>query len=132
VSFFLDSDTCIDLLRGGSERSRASLLAKPPSEIAVPSIVEAELLFGALRSVAPKVELAKVRSFLGPLRVEPFGSAAAAHYAIVRADLEALGAMIGANDLVVAATVLACGGTLVTGNTREFSRVAGLQLEDWR
>jgi predicted nucleic acid-binding protein len=34
--------------------------------------------------------------------------------------------------MVIAATVLANRGILVTSNTREFSRVAGLKLEDWQ
>ena len=55
----------------------------------------------------------------------------AEHYARIRADLEARGAVIGGNDLWIAATALAHGATLVTNNTEEFSRVPGLLLEDW-
>ena len=51
--------------------------------------------------------------------------------ACIRADLETRGVVIGGNDLWIAATALAHGATLVTNNTAEFSRVPGLQLEDW-
>ncbi len=35
------------------------------------------------------------------------------------------------NDMLIAATVMAAGGILVTHNTKEFSRIAGIRLEDW-
>lgn len=47
------------------------------------------------------------------------------------AQLEALGTPIGFNDLQIGAIALANNLILVTHNTREFSRVDGLRLEDW-
>ena len=41
------------------------------------------------------------------------------------------GQKIGYNDSIIAAPVLVKGGVFVTNNTKEFSRVDGLQLEDW-
>jgi len=55
----------------------------------------------------------------------------AERYARLRAELEGCGAVIGGNDLWIAATALAHGATLVTNNTGEFSRVPGLTIEDW-
>ena len=40
--------------------------------------------------------------------------------------------LIGPNDLLIASIALANGLTLVTHNTREFSRIPGLKLEDWQ
>ena len=132
MRFFLDTNTCIAFLRGRPESVRDRLQAVRADEVAVPAMVEAELLFGAVRCREAGTELAKVRAFLAPFRVEPFGSDAAEAYAIIRADLERKGQVIGPNDLVTAATVLAARGTLVTRNTREFARVPGLALEDWQ
>ena len=56
---------------------------------------------------------------------------AAQAYGPIRAALEKAGTPIGANDLLIAATAVAHGLTLVTHNTREFSRVVGLAIEDW-
>ena len=39
--------------------------------------------------------------------------------------------MIGPADLIIATTARATGAVLVTHNTKEFSRVPGLQIEDW-
>jgi tRNA(fMet)-specific endonuclease VapC len=60
-----------------------------------------------------------------------FDDAAAEHYVRIRADLAAKGRPIGPNDLMIAAIALANRFTLVTHNTREFGRVAGLIVEDW-
>ncbi len=57
--------------------------------------------------------------------------ACAERYGIIRTELELAGTPIGPNDLMIAATALAHGVTLVTSNVSEFSRVAGLRLEDW-
>ena len=61
----------------------------------------------------------------------PFDEVAAQKYGEIRADLARQGLMIGPNDLQIAAIAVVHGVTLVTHNTREFSRVAGLLLDDW-
>jgi tRNA(fMet)-specific endonuclease VapC len=56
---------------------------------------------------------------------------AALHYAEIRADLKKRGALIGANDLFIAAHARALGLTLVTNNTAEFERVRSLTIDNW-
>jgi len=56
---------------------------------------------------------------------------AAFFYGNIRASLERTGNAIGFNDTIIAATVLAHNGTLVTNNSGEFSRISGLNLENW-
>jgi tRNA(fMet)-specific endonuclease VapC len=53
------------------------------------------------------------------------------HYAAIRHHLEEHGQIIGANDLMIAATALAHDLTVITHNSDEFSRVPGLKWEDW-
>ena len=65
------------------------------------------------------------------MEVLDFGGEACSHYAKIRASLKASGAMIGANDLLIAAHARSLRLTLVTNNTREFGRVADLALENW-
>jgi tRNA(fMet)-specific endonuclease VapC len=61
----------------------------------------------------------------------PFDDFAAEIYGRIRAELEAAGMLIGPYDMMIAAIALANDLTLVTHNTREFGRVAGLKIEDW-
>jgi len=100
-------------------------------DVKVPSIVKAELLLGASKSAQPKRTRAVVDAFLFPFEVVPFCGLAAEHYAAVRASLEERGEPIGPNDLVVAATVLAHAGVLVTHNLAEFKRVKRMRTVDW-
>lgn len=61
----------------------------------------------------------------------PFDGRAAEIGGQIRAQLADVGTPIGSNDLLIAAIALAHNLILVTHNTREFSRVAGLRIEDW-
>ncbi len=66
-----------------------------------------------------------------PYEIVPFDDSMTKPYAEMRAALERKGQKIGYNDSPIAATVLVKGGVLVTHNTKEFSRIEGLMLEDW-
>lgn len=132
MTYFLDTNTCIFYLKGSSEQISRRLRALPPANVKIPSMVKGELLVGAEKSRNRDTSLVVVHEFIDALEVVPFCSKAAEEYALVRAGLEKHGKPIGPADLVIAATVLAHGGTLVTNNTREFSRIPGLKLEDWK
>ena len=75
--------------------------------------------------------VAKVGRTLSPFRSLPFADAAARRYAEIRDDLETRGAIIGPNDLLIAAIALANDLTMVTSD-HEFTWVEGLRTEDWR
>mgnify|MGYP001788074512 FL=1 len=102
-----------------------------PADIALCSIVKAELLFGALRSEHKESNSQLLQNLFAPLNSFDFDDNAAEHYAQIRADLTAQGKLIGANDLMIAAIARANKATLITHNTGEFSRVQGLLIEDW-
>jgi tRNA(fMet)-specific endonuclease VapC len=67
---------------------------------------------------------------MASITVEPLDQGVVAHYATVRAYLEAKGQPIGPNDTLIAAHALALGATLVTADV-EFTRVPGLKVENW-
>ncbi len=127
----LDANTCIDLLRGHSPRMAARLFEISPEQVALPSMVYAELLLGVALSADPPRNRRLVERLVAPLRILDFDAAAAVAYANIRAELQAGGACIGPNDLVIAATALAHQALLVTANLREFRRVPGLRVENW-
>lgn len=129
--FCLDTNTCIDAMKGLAPGVPARLSDLSPDEIGIPSLVKAELILGGLKSGNSKSVLEVVRRFLAPFPVLAFGGREAEHYAEIRRDLESRGKSIGPNDLIIAAVARAWGSILITHNTREFSRVPGLRIEDW-
>ena len=70
--------------------------------------------------------------FVHLVETSPLDEPADRHYGMIRSELERTGRSIGHNDLLIAAHARALGAVLVTNNTKEFSRVAGLEIEDWR
>ena len=100
-------------------------------EVGVSSVTAAELRYGAEKSAVPERNLEALSRFLLPLEVLAFGDEAAAAYGRMRAALEKAGTPIGPLDTLIAAHAVSLGTKLVTNNVREFSRVPGLELEDW-
>jgi len=94
-------------------------------------ITKSELLFGVEVSPKRRQDEAALTAFLGYVEVLDFPDQASLHYAKIRADLKTKGAMIGANDLLIAAHARRLGLTLITNNTREFKRVRGLSIDNW-
>ncbi len=127
----LDTDTCIHYLNGTSENTRKQLEAAGPADIVLCSVVKAELFYGALKSRNAKRNLKKLGHFVNRFRSLPFDDQAARYYGRIRARLAKAGMLIGPNDLMIAAIAMVHGSTVVTHNTREFSRVKNLTLEDW-
>ncbi|MCL1796739.1 MAG: type II toxin-antitoxin system VapC family toxin [Eggerthellaceae bacterium] len=131
MSWFLDSNVCIDCLRGRSPYIKQMLQSLMPAHIKIPSMVKAELIHGAQKSAHPKRNQELVELFLAPFEIVAFDDVSANMYGQIRCSLEKKGQIIGFNDLIIAATVMAHEGTLVTANTKEFSRIKSLKLEDW-
>jgi len=131
VNYLLDTNVCVGLLRGRSEKFKLRLMSLKENDASVCSIVKAELFFGALRSQKPAENLAHTRLFLSTFNSFPFDDAAASLSADIRAKLTRTGSIIGPHDLQIAAIALANDLTLVTHNSSEFSRIDGLRMEDW-
>lgn len=131
MKYLLDTNACIACLRRKPSPVIGRLRLLQPSDVAVCSIVRAELLFGVAGSRDPAKERVHVDTFLGPFLSLPFDDAAAEKYGQIRHALERAGQRIGAHDLELAAIALARELTLVTHNVGEFSRVPGLKHEDW-
>lgn len=131
MRFCLDTNTCIDAMKGTWPGLASQFHRHVPEDIGVPAMVRAELLLGARKSRNPARTAELVENFLAPFELLSFDHAAAAHYADIRCHLESIGQPIGPNDLVIAATARSRNLTLVTHNLSEFTRVPGLSTEDW-
>ncbi len=131
MKYYLDTNICIYFMKGKFNGLRETLLSKNPNDIKIPAIVKAELLYGAEKSNQRKRNIEKINAFLFAMQIVGFGDFETAAYSQIRANFEKKGLLIGPNDLIIAATVKANEGVLVTNNTREFERVAGLNIENW-
>jgi tRNA(fMet)-specific endonuclease VapC len=110
---------------------KARLEQLQPRDVNLCSVVKAELLYGAAKSTIRERTLARLDHFFDVFFSLPFDDRAAEAYGAIRAGLEKQGSPIGPNDLLIAATALANNVILITHNSREFGRVAGLKHEDW-
>lgn len=99
--------------------------------IVIPAMTKAELLYGAEKSQRKEQNLEMINEFLMPFRIQGFNNDETSRYATIRAKLEKKGTPIGPNDMIIASIVLANNGVLITRNTKEFSRIDGLKIEDW-
>lgn len=129
--FLLDTNACIRILNGASLALAARLQATNPAEVRLSSVVKAELLYGARKSARVEDNIRVLQRFFAPLISLPFDDRCAEEAGVIRLDLERSGRPIGPNDLLIAATARAHDLVLVTHNTREFGRIAGLRVEDW-
>jgi tRNA(fMet)-specific endonuclease VapC len=128
--YALDTNTVVYFFKGmGGVGAR--LLAVPPSEITVSAVVAFELAVGVARSPEASRRREQLARFLATVTLVPLGGEEAEAAAGVRADLDGRGLPIGPLDVLIAGSALARGAVLVTRNTREFSRVGGLRVENW-
>jgi tRNA(fMet)-specific endonuclease VapC len=129
MPYLPDSNVFIRII-SGNDRALAGRLQIHRGESVLSSIVLHELMLGAYGSNLPERSLAVVADIRLPL-IE-FDRDDARVAAEVRADLKRKGTPIGRYDVLIAGQALARGLTLVTSNVREFARVEGLAVEDWR
>jgi tRNA(fMet)-specific endonuclease VapC len=129
--FLLDTDTCIYIRQKRSEEVLRHFTELNVGEAVVSVITFGELIFGAIKRGSLANEREKWLELVHLLPVEPLPIDAADRYGSVRAELERKGAIIGNNDLWIAAHALCAGLTLVTNNEKEFWRVRGLKIENW-
>lgn len=128
--YLLDTNIISDMIRNPFGLAARRVESTEPKEICTSIVVAAQLRYGCARKGSPKL-LARVESMLETIAVLPLDIPADTEYGGIRAELEAAGQPIGMNDLLIAAHACSLGLTVVTDNTREFSRIRGLKVENW-
>ena len=131
MTYLLDTDICVFIIKKKSLAAMKMVQSKPAREIAVSAISLAELEYGVLRSRDRERNRAALVEFLSPFAILEFDRAAAVEYGRIRSLLEAGKKPIGPMDLLLAAQAKSRGLVLVTNNEREFQRVEGLRVENW-
>jgi tRNA(fMet)-specific endonuclease VapC len=134
VNYLLDTNAVVALLRNKPAGVRERFREAEASEdyLALSSVVLFELWYGVAKSGQVPENTERLRILLsGDLNLLDFDDEDARTAGEVRAALEKAGTPIGAYDLLIAGQALRRGLTVVTANTSEFSRVTGLNWEDW-
>ena len=129
--YFLDTNICAFILNGKYPELNERYLDCDIRKIKIPSVVLFELLYGAEKSQRRERNFANIQIFVSELEIVPFDIKAAEIAGTIRANLEKNGQPIGGYDLMIASIALSNDGIVVTNNTREFSRINGLPVEDW-
>lgn len=129
----LDTDTCIFLMRGESEKLESKVQSVPLQQQLMSAVTFAELSYGvqASASAKRKQNQSTLDSLALHLSVLNWPQAAARYYAEIRSDLKKRGAQLGAADLMIAAHARAINAIVVTNNVKDFRRVKGLEVENW-
>lgn len=132
--YMLDTNICSFIMRErpASVLQRLQFATEGQNSIVISVITYYEMLLGTIGRNASPRHAALVEAFVSRLSaILPWESAAAEQATRIRQDLEAKGTPIGGNDTMIAGHALAAECVLVTNNTREFSLVPGLRVEDW-
>jgi tRNA(fMet)-specific endonuclease VapC len=131
VRYLLDSDVCIAIIRGKTRAVPKAFESHSAGEAGISVITYLELMTGAHKSNRHHEAVDLLRRFTQFIPVQPLTRDVAPNYARIRAALERSGRKIGPHDLLIAAHALTLDLIVVTNNTREFSRVPGLRVENW-
>ena len=130
MRYLLDTNIISDLVRHPRGPAARRIADVGDRMVMTSTIVAAELRYGCEKSGSSRLRTA-VEAILSELDILPFDEPASHAYGTLRALLEARGLPIGGNDMLIAAQALALNAVVATANTREFSRVDGLTMENW-
>ena len=128
--YMLDTNIISDLIKNPQGKAAKRITKVGEDNICTSIIVAAELRYGCARKGSKRL-LKAVEDLLSEMTILPFDVPADTEYGEIRSNLEAAGLPIGGNDLLIAAHAKATSTTVVTANTGEFKRVAGVKVENW-
>nr|VFJ65884.1 MAG: tRNA(fMet)-specific endonuclease VapC [Candidatus Kentron sp. DK] len=128
--YLLDTNILSDLIRNPAGRIAQRIAAVGEEAVCTNIIVSAELRFGAFKKGSERLS-SQIEAVLSVLDILPLEEPVDKRYARLRLALERAGTPIGGNDMLIAAHAMAFDLTLVTANEREFSRIPGLDVENW-
>jgi tRNA(fMet)-specific endonuclease VapC len=129
VSFLIDTDTCsAHLKQKGGITGR---FLQYTGQLHISAITLGELFTWAMRANAPPRRINSIQQLLADVTVLDVNEAVAQEFGRIRAGLMDRGRPAPDLDLLIAATALTHGLTLVTHNTQDFVNVPGLRIIDW-
>ena len=129
--YLLDTNICIYIMKNSYPALTDRLLRCKPEDVAISSITLFELEYGACKSRWGDRTRDKLYTFLAPFNILPFDDKDAVCAGYLRALMAREGSPIGPYDIQIAAQAYSRDLTIVTRNTKEFSRILDLKVEDW-
>lgn len=131
MKYMLDTNICIYIIKKRPEAVLNKFRTLKIGEVCISSITLAELTYGVYKSHQKQKNKTALNEFVSPLEMVSFNENTVEQYGALRAHLEKVGTPIGSLDTMIAAHALSLDLILVTNNTKEFSRVPHLNMEDW-
>lgn len=126
--YLLDTNVLIAMFRG-NQSVRNSIIRVGFDNCAVSEVSIAELFYGAAKS-GRQSHFDDVKNVMRQFEIVPV-FLSLERYGELKADLERKGMRIDEFDLLIAATAIFNQQTLVTANTKHFSRLPGLDIVNW-
>lgn len=130
LKYMLDTNICIYTIKNKPTQVRAAF-KRHQEQLCISTVTLMELIYGAEKSANPERNLHCIEGFAARLEVLQYDADAAAHTGQLRAELAKVGTPIGPYDQMIAGQARSRGLVVVTNNSREFTRVPGLRIEDW-
>jgi predicted nucleic acid-binding protein len=132
----LDTTILIDLISGRSVQKRQAVrkieeLAERGQALTTTRFNVAELYLGLARSTRPKDDEEAIGTLLREFEVLEFNDAAARVFGSVTGLLQQIGKPAGDVDVLIAATAMVHGHSLITRNARHFRHIPHLTVEDY-
>lgn len=131
MKLMLDTNMCIYIIKQQPASVLKHFLEYQVGDIGISSITLSELRYGVAKSKHREKNAKALDEFIIPLDIASYDEEAALAYGDIRTNLEKAGTPIGAMDMLIAAHAMSLGVTLITNNTREFSRIPSLGIADW-
>lgn len=131
MKYMLDTDMCIYLIKQKPTQVLKKFHSISVGDICISSVTVAELWYGIEKSKYQNRNRTALEKFLLPLVVVNFDLDAAMEFGKIRSLLETFGTPIGPYDLLIGAHALSLDLSLVTNNSREFSRIPNIKIENW-
>jgi tRNA(fMet)-specific endonuclease VapC len=131
--YLFDTDVITNIFKPRPSKSLLRKLSNlAQSEQFISTITIFEIVYGAMKSCRPDYHLRNLEEILLPsVNIIGFDAKAAYVCGRLRATLEERGQPVSLADMEIAAIAMAHNLTLVTGNTKHFSRIGGLAIENW-
>jgi len=127
--YMLDTDTISHVVRKHPQVIK-KLIKHEDDEICISAVTNAELFYGLEKKKSQRL-FTEVRSIIGKCTIVDFNASQSELYGKIRVELEKSGVPLGDMDLLIASAAISTGAILVTHNTKHFSRIEALKVEDW-